>query len=154
MNSDSGRPHRSFRKFISSAFGIALAAIWILCLSQACRFALETWGIYAECGSINAWNDHRYSLLILASEATCGGTGFGALWLLKRTKCTGVLWLPITVSVISGIFLAINSPEEVIILFPSAAPFFVAGSCLGALLVAAAVESGVRFRRRAATLRA
>jgi len=122
--------------------GIALAAVWGICLHRAILFGIDSRAVYAQAGSIDAWNDYVYAVQIVVSYAVCAGTGFGAWWRAGRRS---VFRVPVWTSMLSGLCMVLLKPEAVIVFIPSLAPFYAAAGCLGVFLLSALPFAERRF---------
>ena len=132
------------RRRLAHACGAVLATLWLICGYRAVLFLLVTHDVWRQTGSINAWNDFAYSRFILVSYGICAGLGFGSLIIARRSDLR-IAWCPIIASLVSGAYFVWRKPEEVIVMFPSAAPFNGLALCIFAALLAAIVVGYVRM---------
>lgn len=101
---------------------LLFSVIWGFCLYRGFLFFLSTQAESNLIHSRSAEQDYIFSKHILFCYMFSYLIGTALIWCLSRMRLSFLL-LPIAVNCLTSIYLAVRRPEEVIVFFPSVAPY-------------------------------
>jgi hypothetical protein len=125
---------------------LTLSGLWGVCIYRAFTFYFSTRAVVQLYGSGNSATDFRFSQHILF----CYCTSFIIGTLLTYFMCKMNLWLlmfPILLIVLAALYVLVRKPEEVIVFFPSPAPYL----ALVASILAGAIGGAIIADRKQKT---
>lgn len=101
---------------------LVLSGLWVVCLYRAFVFFFSTRAEVMLTQSADANTDFRFSQHILWIYAISFLIGSALAWFMCRMRLPSLL-VPILVICLTSVYIIIRQPEEVIVFFPSPAPY-------------------------------
>jgi hypothetical protein len=103
---------------------IFFSVIWAPCIHRALAFYLQVAPLAAIDQSNDTIEDMRFSQHILFCYGTSYLIGMAEIWLMFRMQLPKIIF-PVLCIAASTLYLTVRKPEEVIVMFPSLAPYIV-----------------------------